>query len=474
MNLSSKILISTCTLLLVSPISIMACDPDCVDCYFWNGEYCEPRTGVECNSWTDCPNGGWCCDCPEPDCECVMSSYWCLPPWYSECHVCDSCGCACDVVTSVGGLSGPYAVGGTATVTAQMTYPRPQSCPISWSSIPYGAVSFWPNPSLSTSTTATFLRAGWITVSAQSCCQLGWTSSSSVAVVRVGSLVPDRGTWFDDGDGDPNTNSYEVPGSYRGIVNVRATPDPNVSEAELPSCWELIGATGTGKLTRTVNMGGLIDSDQPSTYYRCTCGPSYKELTIYVQNPVTRGRAFGFDKQVNGIWYLDQSGAALIGGWYRTVFRGWDSCLTSGNPRRKFLHMHADRSFPFPATIPGVGAVLVNASDSDHWWTRTQYPASHGYAMVSGSTFSQNCHGYAQGKGYWIDDPDPLLQDDYELALTGGQFQHTTGHSIRIDSLYENYYYLVTTEKWAQSGVYRLTYDPNSCVRGTVYTTKQH
>ncbi len=101
--------------------------------------------------------------------------------------------------------------------------------------------------------------------------------SITVTVVEVASLLPDEGTEFDDGDADPDTKSFAVCIADTGFVTVTATPNPSVSEENLPGCWTLTGGTGSGKLTRTV------DKTTPGiTTITCTAGSSSKTTKIYV------------------------------------------------------------------------------------------------------------------------------------------------------------------------------------------------
>jgi PKD repeat protein len=102
----------------------------------------------------------------------------------------------------------------------------------------------------------------------------------TVKVVEVKSLLPNEGTEIDDGDNEPNTKLFVVcvvPPSPPSTLTVTATPNPSVSEADLPACWTLTGGTGTGKLTRTV------DKTTPGeTVITCTCNTSMKKTTIWV------------------------------------------------------------------------------------------------------------------------------------------------------------------------------------------------
>ena len=72
------------------------------------------------------------------------------------------------------------------------------------------------------------------------------TSSATkiLKVLEVGSLtISGNGGiyWFNDGDGDPNTDLYLVHWGT-GTVYVDASPSPSVlDESQLPSCWSFTG-----------------------------------------------------------------------------------------------------------------------------------------------------------------------------------------------------------------------------------------
>jgi len=101
--------------------------------------------------------------------------------------------------------------------------------------------------------------------------------SKTVTVIEVDSLVPDEGTEVDDGDSNPNTRSFVVGIADTGVVTVTATPNPSVSEEDLPACWMLTGGTGSGKLERTVDR-----TTTGVTTITCTAGSSSKTTKIYV------------------------------------------------------------------------------------------------------------------------------------------------------------------------------------------------
>ena len=121
-----------------------------------------------------------------------------------------------------------------------------------------------------------------------SCCSTPRTASFSrtVTVVKVASLEPDPGPCIeeiDDSDGNPDTKSFVACAENGGVITVRATPNPVVSEQNLPGYgytwgWQLTGGTGSSWLIRTV------DRTTPGvTTIICVCGSSsFKQTKIYV------------------------------------------------------------------------------------------------------------------------------------------------------------------------------------------------
>ncbi len=109
----------------------------------------------------------------------------------------------------------------------------------------------------------------------------GDMKTGNLKVVGVASLLPNEGTEFDDGDNNNDTKTFVVSKAASGEVTVTATPNPNISEANLPvGCageWTLSGGTGTGKLQRTVSK-----TTAGTTTLTCTCGTSSKTTKIIV------------------------------------------------------------------------------------------------------------------------------------------------------------------------------------------------
>ena len=103
--------------------------------------------------------------------------------------------------------------------------------------------------------------------------------TAEVTVVKVASLEPvGSPTSFLEDPDDPNTVSYSVcVDANDGTLTVNAVPDPNVDESDLPDSWELEGGTGTGKLTRDVDI-----SEAGLQTVTASCGMSSKTVKIYV------------------------------------------------------------------------------------------------------------------------------------------------------------------------------------------------
>lgn len=168
MNRPSKVLVSVCIMFLVSPITAIACPPDCGECYDW--DYDLQECVLICSGCCNCYAGGYCDD----------ESFFC-----DTCEYCGGCECDCALVTSVSGISGPYAIGDSTTVTAIVDPYLPSGCSVSWS----GGASF--SNISGTTATATFTTSGAnLYVRAKTSCQQytsGW--SSAFTVVKVVGVI---------------------------------------------------------------------------------------------------------------------------------------------------------------------------------------------------------------------------------------------------------------------------------------------
>jgi hypothetical protein len=103
------------------------------------------------------------------------------------------------------------------------------------------------------------------------------TASGSFKVDGVASLTPSTGLWVDDGDGDPNTDTYLVQYGCYDTVTVAAGDCLGLSAVDLPSCWNMSGGTAIDRKNHSVN-GQQVGK----TVIKVTCGTSSKTVTIIV------------------------------------------------------------------------------------------------------------------------------------------------------------------------------------------------
>jgi hypothetical protein len=209
---------------------------------------------------------------------------------------------------------GPFytCVGASASLFADTGgYPYPPNNPV-WSIVsqPAGASATLTPPQGSAVTTVdNLIVPGVYTVKAK-CGAEDPGDTFTIIAIGVGSLIPDQGVEFDDGDNDPDTRSFALCVAPSGVVTVTATPIPAVAESLLPPSWALVGGTGTGKLVRTVNKT-ITDL----TTITCICGNTIKKVKMYVINlqmsyqgggPLNRN--FTFDGGHPGICYVPVTG----------------------------------------------------------------------------------------------------------------------------------------------------------------------
>ena len=164
MNRRAKLLLTIWVLALVPSASIVACIPDCGPCDYWNGYYCDPVCGE-------------CCDCmwDEYYTYCIDNDLYCR-------FFCSNCecmlGCRVDSVTA-----SPSSVCMGQSVTCQADGYGFSLHDVVWEA---SAGSF-PNGNTGTSVTwQAPSTAGYVTISAYC---WNWGSSTTVAVVDVGSIV---------------------------------------------------------------------------------------------------------------------------------------------------------------------------------------------------------------------------------------------------------------------------------------------
>jgi hypothetical protein len=102
-------------------------------------------------------------------------------------------------------------------------------------------------------------------------------------VDAVTSLTPNAGVWVDDGDGDPNTDTYLVQSGCHTTITVTASDSLGLSPEDLPECWTvaLTGATFVDNKHFTID-GNTIGKSIISV----TCGNSHKTITVIVYEAV--------------------------------------------------------------------------------------------------------------------------------------------------------------------------------------------
>lgn len=139
---------------------------------------------------------------------------------------------------------------------------------------------------------------------------------------------------------------------------------------------------------------------------------------------------------------------------------GYDDCETSeGNG---FDHCHTTGGFPIED-----GPRTVQSSHCDDYWD----DQCSGYTQQSGATCSENCHGYATGRSYWVNGIDVILEDEWQSINepVDGCISSTSSHSILITNTCRgvncthggccpDVVIKITYEKNGSSGVYSISY----------------
>jgi hypothetical protein len=142
---------------------------------------------------------------------------------------------------------------------------------------------------LSASFTPTSCGSGSITFNTayQDVCDTNQNTTSAsggFTVDAVTSLGSSAGLWVDDGDGDPNTDTYLVQYGCYNTITVTAGDCAGLSPANLPSCWT---PRVTGHATQIDNMHFSVDGNTiGKSTVNITCGTSYKTVTIIVYEAV--------------------------------------------------------------------------------------------------------------------------------------------------------------------------------------------
>lgn len=105
-----------------------------------------------------------------------------------------------------------------------------------------------------------------------------------MTAVKAVSLAPSEGEWVDDGDENPDTDTYLLPVDcviFAHWMSITASSCPYLNETNLPACWSMSGgvtAPGSpGRLTRYIHTG-----DVGKHTITVVAGCSTKTVTIIV------------------------------------------------------------------------------------------------------------------------------------------------------------------------------------------------
>jgi len=149
-----------------------------------------------------------------------------------------------------------------------------------------------------------------------------------IAVVKVDALLPDNiEREIDDGDDNPDTRTFVVNMTTNAgdLVTVTAKPDPNIAEADLPSCWTLEvtegTASGSGKLVRTIDR-----TQAAKTVLRCSCG-NEKITTVYVVHCIYTSSSDNTGTFGHAWWHLEIEPDSAKAGIIEKITRGLSSLV---------------------------------------------------------------------------------------------------------------------------------------------------
>jgi hypothetical protein len=198
-------------------------------------------------------------------------------------------------------------------------------------------------------------------------------------------------------------------------------------------------------------------------------------------NPVTAGGMFMFRSDDGNTYSGTKSWAAS--GWLPAL-NPWNGRNTSAGNRIENGDFGGAKDFPFDVANPNVpgGVESVTAAKSDTAWD-AYYT---GYTRLSGSTYVQNCYGYATGKGYWVGTAGftRIVADEYNVYSDGPCKENCIlkpagDHCILLTACCPNgtaawNFIAQTKEKNASSGVYKRDYycPGGGSLSGTIYCKK--
>jgi len=191
------------------------------------------------------------------------------------------------------------------------------------------------------------------------------TSSASVSgninVDAVTSLTPSAGQWVDDGDGDPNTDTYLVQYGCYDTITVTAGDCLGLGPDSLPSCWSMTCVDGIA--TKIDNKTYSVDGHTVgTTVVNVTCGISHKSVTIIVYKA-----KFEADSANNPSW-----GHAW---WVLSVEPNLDDFLTLRDKKSQGVGGYYNTGdtqndgmeWPGPQPVGGSTTVFYNATGL-YWW----------------------------------------------------------------------------------------------------------
>jgi hypothetical protein len=99
----------------------------------------------------------------------------------------------------------------------------------------------------------------------------------------VTSLTPSAGLKVNDGDGDPDTDTYLVQSGCNNTITVTASDSLGLSPADLPDCWEVSPGLATFVDYKHFTIDGNTIG---KTVISVNCGSSHKTITIIVYEAV--------------------------------------------------------------------------------------------------------------------------------------------------------------------------------------------
>ena len=148
--------------------------------------------------------------------------------------------------------------------------------------------------------------------------------------------------------------------------------------------------------------------------------------------------------------YFYQGRAYTVDGpWYQVgqdpAYENYDGCQTSmGN---EFQHAHFPHGFPLTDSTNHDPPLQVTAAMCDDYWDQYYWPITLGgiWEKVSGATMASNCHGYATGRSYCVQDSPGgmgvILADEWTLIADGMPKEpciHSgDGHSWKILTIWQ-------------------------------------